>query len=226
MLAAFALSLISSSTTAYDFQRLDSIYSTAYAYLASQYEHLKDFEISIHPLDRRLKLPQCSQPLEGFIPNESIGTGRITVGIRCNGAKPWTVFTSGQVKQFLNVIVLTQPVRRGQTISRKNVMLKNVEVTHTDLHYFTGYDQVSGKQASRHLPSGAILDSRVVIPAKIIKRGEKVTIQASSEGLTITMSGYAMTDGVKDQRISVKNATSNRVIEAKVIKSGLVSVTF
>ena len=209
-----------------ELQSLESIHSAAKNFITANTGSTSEYEITVFPLDRRLKLPKCLAPLEVFTPSGTVNNGRLTVGVRCTTKSPWSIFTSAQIKEFKDVIVLSRPIQKGKIISRDTVELKKKEISHLNQNFFMTYDQVLGKQANRHLPVGTVLNSANLASAKIVKRGEKVSIQAVTKMLSIRMTGTAMMDGVKNQRIRVKNEKSNRIIEATVIKSGLVSVSF
>ena len=60
--------------------------------------------------------------------------------------------------------------------------------------------------------------------ASELKKGDVVDIVAESQGLQIRMTGKAINNGAKGQRINVKNLSSNRIIQAIVKNSGLVQI--
>lgn len=226
LIASFLLIGFSQTSVAEEFQSQKSIQSAVMNFISAQIGSPTEHEITVFPLDRRLLLPKCLDPLEVYTPSGVVDIGRITVGVRCQTNSPWSIFTSAQIKVFKNVVALSQPIQRRQIISRENVKLEKREISALNQNFFVAYDQTLGKQATRHLPVGTVLNSKNLMPAKLIKRGEKVSIQAASKILSIRMTGTAMMDGAKNQRIRVKNENSSRIIEATVIKPGLVSVTF
>ena len=51
-----------------------------------------DAKVEVRPIDGRLNLSGCGQPLEVLPDSSSRILGQVSVGIRCNGLKPWTVY--------------------------------------------------------------------------------------------------------------------------------------
>ena len=200
-----------------------SIRSSVKAFIASKIKRYPEIDIQVNAMDNRLRLAQCSQPLETFS-SRTVTIGRLTIGVRCTGKQPWSIYTSAQVSARLQVVVLAKPLQRGEIINADAVVLELQEISKTEHRYLTAINQAIGKQAGRHLPTGTILNAKNVQQAKIIKRGQKVTIQAGANRYSVRMSGLAMMDGAKHQRIRVKNESSQRIIEATVINAGLVSV--
>ena len=207
-------------------QSIEAIQAAASEYITANMETSGDYRIRIDRLDSRLTLTQCQTPLSAFTPGGIVTTGRISVGIRCNDDKTWTIFTTAHIDTFQKIVVLVQPVARGEILTRRHLRLQRRNMAKLRQGFFTDYQQVLNKQTTRNLPEGTALNQRLVAEPKIIRRGEKVTILAASAALQIRMTGIAMMDGLKGQRIRIKNQQSKRIIEATVMQPGLVSVSF
>jgi flagella basal body P-ring formation protein FlgA len=205
------------------FQSLDSIYALVKETVA-QNINAAEYETTVLPLDSQLKLPACAEPLEAFTPTDQIKAGRIALGVRCNGEKKWSIYASAVIKVYETVIVLTQPVQRGETITGQYLMSEKRDVSKLRGDFITQAGQAENKQAARYLPQGAILGLNSIIERKLVKRGDKIIISAIQPALAIRMNGIAMMDGVKNQRIRVKNENSGRIIDATVVEAGLVEV--
>lgn len=208
------------------YQKHASIYQTVTRFITSQLGPSADYDIHVSPLDSRLKLPKCADELTAFTAhNETLRAGRFSVGVRCGeGPKPWSIFTTGSLKIMQDVLVLTRPVSRGQILTRQMLAIEKRDQANIRRGYFSEIKAVENKQSLRNLPAGAVITFNNVTDAVLIKRGEKITISASSSGYNVRMQGKAMMDGVKGQSIRVKNVSSGRTIAATVIKPGLVSI--
>ena len=183
-----------------------------------------DYAIHIVPIDSRLELPKCTQALAIDITNETMKAGRNTLTVRCQGERHWTIYASVVLSFYKNVLILTQPLQRGERITPSVFTSERRDVSGLREDYFTLIEQVENKQASRALAAGTLLSLKNVSEPLLIKRGDRVDIRSTSSGLAITMSGIAVSDGIKGQRINVKNQSSGRIINATVIDVGVVSV--
>jgi flagella basal body P-ring formation protein FlgA len=225
LILAAILALSAQAIQATNFQSHESIKTASIDYLASKIQY-KDFKITISELDKRLKLPNCNQPLEVFTHRNKIKLGRLSVGVRCIGEPSWTIYNRASINAFKNVIVLNQPVKRGEIITRNHLLLQHEAIAGIKQDFFTNPELAINQQATRNLAVGTILRKKHLTLPKLVKRGQKITISAHSPVIDIQMTGLALMDGTKGQRIRVKNEQSKRIIEATVINPGLVLVDF
>ncbi|MFI3157370.1 MAG: flagellar basal body P-ring formation chaperone FlgA [Methylococcaceae bacterium] len=207
-------------------QSHESIAEAVKAYIAQNINLSGEYEVNLIPLDERLNLPQCVEALDVFTTTDLIKAGRTTIGVRCNSEKKWSIFTSAIIKTYQMVVVLVQPVQRGEIISRQHLAIEKREVTNLREDFVTQIEQIENKQVTHQLDVGTIVSLRSLVEPKLIKRGDAVVISTTKADFSIRMSGVAMMDGTKGQLIRVKNQNSGRIINATVIEPGLVSVNY
>lgn len=207
-------------------QSHESIAEAVNAYIAQNISLPGEYEVSLTPLDSRLVLPQCAKPLEVSTTTGLIKAGRTTIGVRCNAEKKWSIFTSAIIKTYQMVIVLSQPLQRGEIITRKHLAIEKREVSNLREDFVTQPEQIENKQSTHQQETGTILSLKNFVEPKLIKRGDKVVISTTKPDFSIRMNGIAMMDGTKGQFIKVKNQNSGRIINATVIEPGLVSVNY
>lgn len=207
-------------------QSHESIAEAVNAYIAKNMNLSGEYEVNLTPLDSRLNLPQCAEPLEAYTTTDLIKAGRTTIGVRCNIEKKWSIFTSAIIKTYQSVVVLAQPIRRGEIITRQHLAIEKRETSNLREDFVTQPEQVENKQSTRQLNTGTILSLKNLVEPILIKRNDKVVISTTKPDFSIRMSGVAMMDGTKGQLIRVKNQNSGRIINATVIEPGLVSVNY
>jgi flagella basal body P-ring formation protein FlgA len=205
------------------FQSHEAIYKAVKEYI-DQHIAFEDYETSITLLDSQLKLPDCLETLELFTTNDVIKPGRNSIGVRCNATDKWSIFTSVAIKTYQSVLVLLQPLQRGETITPQHLSLERRDVSSLRGDFISNIEQIQNKQAIRPMQSGTVLSMRNITEPKLVKRGDKITISSVVPDFAIRMNGLAMMDGVKGQSIKIKNQSSGRIINATVIEPGLVSV--
>lgn len=210
------------------FQPHEAIYEAARNYIDQNITASGEYEVDIVPLDSLLALPECNKPLEAFTTGDlkKVISGRIAVGVRCNSGKKWSIYISAVIRVYQQVAVLTQPVKRGEIITRRHFSIEKREIAKFGDELMTQAEQVENKQVLRYLPAGSILTSRNVAEPKLIKKGDKIIISASQPGFSVRMNGLALMDGAKGQAIRIKNQNSGRIVNATVTEPGVVSVNF
>ena len=219
--ACFSLSGIASQ-----FQSPESIHDAILQYITSSLTSGTEYKIKPGQFDNRLQLPLCAEALEIFSHNGSLKSGRNAIGVKCNSEKKWTIYNSVIIFIYEDVIVLSQTVRRGEIFSRNSFRLEKRELSTLRSGYISDPQLIINKQATRNLGADTVINKSNITEPKLIKRGEKITINASTLGLNISMAGIAMMDGIKGQSIRIKNVKSKRLIQATVVKPGQVEVIF
>lgn len=218
--------IFAQNTSASPAQSLESIKQAIVKYLSGQISSKKEHEITVAPMDPRLRLPECTVPLKVSVHRGRIKSGRNSIGVSCKGKQSWNIFHSASIKTYENILVLKRPIQRGEIITPQYMKFEKREISRLRNHYFTDIKQVANKQVTKNLPAGKIISDKYLTEATLVKRGQIITIASRSPVFSIQMSGQAMKNGIKGQRIPVKNENSKRVIEATVIKPGLVSVDY
>ncbi len=208
-------------------QAVEGIRQAIAAYLKSiirQYH--QNFDIDVAPLDSRLRLPRCDQPLTVFLLREEIPAGAVSVGVECRGRHPWTIYAKANVRVFQQVAVLARPLPKGSVLDQDMVVLKSVDTAGLRQGYFSNIDQVLGQRLKSSLPEGAVLTPQLLETVKIVSKGDAVMIRVIEGSLDVRMGGHALMDGGLGQRIRVLNDRSQRVVEGTVQGPGDVRVAF
>lgn len=211
-------------SSAADHQSLKSIQDTARNFVADQYSNNNDQQIEITPgkLDPRLRLARCEQPLEAGYSSSYRRGSHSTVNIKCHGTKPWTLYVPVQVKILQDVVVLSHSLPRNTLLSQSDLHIEQRDINKLSSGYFTGLKEVIGKSLRRSVGGGLALSPIYVESPRLIKRGQQVTLLSQSSGITVRMTGKAMSNGAAGERIKVKNLSSNRVIEGLITEEGLI----
>lgn len=182
--------------------------------------------VRIDRLDPRLRLTRCQAPLSVWQPHGHASAGRLTLGVRCDEPSPWKVYVPVVLERQLAVVAVTRPVAPGHRLERADLVMRDTDVTRLRGDYFNDPDQVIGMEVRQSLNAGAVVGQRSVRAARLVARGQSLVIEASNGSIAVNMTGEALQDGREGQRIRVRNRSSQRVIEARVVAEGRVRVTF
>ena len=193
-----------------------SLYNAALTFLQNETKDVQDSKITVRPLDKRLRLTHCSSPLEAFWPLENKKFGNTTVGIRCNGEKPWKIFVGAQIHIYKNVWVSKSALNRRQILSSEDIRKEKRDITKLSSGYLLAKSPLIGMQMKRNIPANQVLTSIMLDSQKIVRRGDRITIVSRYGGIEVRAIGVALSDGSKGDRIRVRNTASKREIEAYV----------
>ncbi|ADE13701.1 flagella basal body P-ring formation protein FlgA [Nitrosococcus halophilus Nc 4] len=214
-----------SHSMAKDKQSLAEIQEIARKFVLKQAKALPgNIEVTPGALDRRLRLPKCSHPLKAFFPSGSRPTGNTTVGVRCTGGTPWTVYLSVKVAVYGKVVVATHPLVPGSPLSLADIHLERRNLEQLRQGYLRDPAQVAGKRLKRPLGLGAVITPEVLEIPKLVRRGQQVILIAKVPGLQVHMKGQALEDAGAGEHIRVRNNSSQRIVEGTVTADGIVQV--
>ncbi|MCH9672514.1 MAG: flagellar basal body P-ring formation protein FlgA, partial [Gammaproteobacteria bacterium] len=176
--------------------------------------------VAIRPLDARIRVAKCGQPLDTFLPPGAKPTGHTIVGVRCTGA--WRLFVSASVSEHGTVPVLVRDARRGETLTTAHLKLAEVDLARTRPGLIPTVARLAGQRLRRDLRAGNHLTSHDVDAPHWVKRGQQITLIAKSPGIQVRMDGLALTAGGPGDVIRAKNTGSNRVVEGVIIRPGVI----
>ena len=181
-------------------------------------------EVTAGRLDSRLRLAACELPLESFTPQSRRRMGKITIGIRCNGSHPWSLFVPVTVKVMTEVVVARTSLPRGSIIGESDIELEMRDISRLHRGYLEAKKSVLGKKLRQRLRQQQVVTPSQLDTPHAIKRNNRVTILASSRSLQIRMLGKALQNGSLGELIRVRNESSKKELDAKVVAPGIVEV--
>lgn len=181
-------------------------------------------EIRVHPLDPRLRLAACDVKPEVFLANGARALGNTSVGVRCSGSQPWTVYLNARIQRFAEVLVADRYLPRGTLLTAADLRPERRDVSKLPGGYATDSARLLGKRLRRSLREQAVIPPQALEAPTLVRRGDQVTLVIRQAGMEITATGIALRDGAEGERIQVRNAASERVIEGNVIAAHRVEV--
>lgn len=214
------------AATASEFEALGKIRATAEQFALARVndDKLSAIEAQANSMDPRLRLRKCEQPLQAFSNTNSRNVVRTTVGVRCNGIKPWTIYVPVTISALTEVVYTLRPLVRGEVLRVEDLEVKQLPLDQLPANYLSSIDELAGMELTRSLTSGAIFTLNSVKPRKLVQRGQEVVILATGSGIQVRMLGIALKNGAAGELIPVRNLSSGRTIEAEIINNGTVAV--
>ncbi|WAE52820.1 flagellar basal body P-ring formation chaperone FlgA [Stutzerimonas frequens] len=173
------------------------------------------------------RLPRCDQPLQVRPAGSSPSLlERQRLAVRCPGENGWTLELTSQAGVWLPTVHAQGIIERGQTIAGSDLRLEPIDIARAQRGYFHRLEEVQGMAAKRRIRAGQTLTPSLLAQPLAVKRGQPVKIIASNDGIEASTSGEALADGQPGEVIRVRNVRSGKVIDAQVVKEGVVSSTF
>ena len=219
------LLLLPATSLATQTQTLDSIRAAVAAFISGQTSHYSTpARIKVGPLGARLQLSRCSEPITAFQPPGTRVLGNTTIGVRCSGTSPWTIYVPVFVQVFQPVAMTTRPLARGDIITATDIKMVERDLSALKTGYIIDSKRPVGMVLKRRIGTDSIITPQLLEAPRLVRRGEQVAIIAESEGIEIRAVGKALADGAQGDLIRVRNIASKKIIEAVVTEPGVVKV--
>lgn len=120
------------------------------------------------------------------------------------------------------VPVLTAPLARGEIIREDSLVEQEMNKPSYGVNYIIARENLIGLAAKRPLRAGVPLRASDLGEPKLISKGELVTVVFESPGLSLSIRGKALEDGVRAQAVRVMNTQTGRAFEGVVTAPGYV----
>jgi len=150
----------------------------------------------------------------------------VSVSIFLDGRHFRKVWASLVVDIHREVVVLNHAMRRYQRITTDDVSRVSMPLSDIPQNAIHGDQNVVGKRVKKSLLSGTVLRTDTVELPPLIKRGDVVTILATSGALQVTTLGTAKNNGQQGDRIRVVNLDTRKVLFGYILDSKTVQVVF
>ncbi len=183
-----------------------------------------EISVRVGGLDPRLRLVKCSAPLETAFSRGARRIGSSTVAVSCAGPRAWNLFVPVRIQERRQVVVLAAPVPRGAPLRPDHLRMALRDIGQAQHGYYSSIEQALGLVSRRPLPMDTVLSPASVEQPRLVKRGQRVRIDAGNRAIAISATGLALRDGRLGEIVPVRNPRSERVIDAVVSDHGTVRV--
>lgn len=204
-------------------QSLDSVRVAAEQALHDRYAQPGSrIVITAEPLDSRLQLAACQQPLRAIISDQAQARPRVSVPVQCPDPGGWSVRVPLRLQLYREVLVSTRALLRGDGIGAADVHAEERDVTRLGYGYIENFQQIAGRSLARPLARGAVLSPAALGGRRMVRAGDHVQLVARLGGIEVRADALALGSGDNGARLRVRNASSGRVVDAMVSAPGVV----
>ena len=165
---------------------------------------------SVGAIDRNLNLTVCAAP-EAFMAPGARVWGNTSVGVRCMGASPWTIYVPVSVRVMAGVVVAAHPLTQGRTIVAADLTLQEADLGLLPGAVMTDAGQAIGRVVTVGVAAGQPLRQDLLRAPLVIQQGQSVTLRAQGAGFKVSATGKALTNAVEGQIAQVRTLTGNTV---------------
>jgi flagellar basal body P-ring formation protein FlgA len=195
----------------------EAIHAAALAFLQQQSAGLPGkIDITVAPAFPR-GLAACAS-LEPFMPTGSRLWGRMTVGVRCAGERPWTLYLQARVALRATYYLAARAMAPGEVFTAADLVARDGDLTGLPQAIVTDPSQAVGSVSLVRIAGGMPLRRDMLKSASAIAIGQTVRVVAAGDGFSISAEGSAMNNASPGQQVRVK--TANGQVISGIVKDG------
>ena len=177
---------------------------------------------TVSAADTQLNLPACTA-LDPFMPAGSRLWGNTSVGIRCNGATPWSIYVPVEVRVVADVVHSTRPLAQNQPIVEGDITLQKADLTRLPAGVLTEMRQAVGKTVTGSIGGGQPLRHDSLRSPIIIHQNQSVKLMVQGRGFSVSAEGRALVAAAEGQPVQVR-VQSGQVVSGVARNGALVEM--
>ena len=178
----------------------------------------------IGEIDSRIALPSCAAP-EIFLPTGARLSGITSVGVRCIGTTPWSIYVTVQIKVASEYAVAARQLAQGQTLTLADIVLHTGDLTQMPAGVLTNSQQAIGKTLVSAIAAGQALRFDLLRSPIVIQQGQTVRLQSSGNGFRVSADGKSLNNASVGQIVQVRGS-SGQTISGIARAGGIVEINF
>jgi flagella basal body P-ring formation protein FlgA len=193
----------------------------------AQSQNTTPAQVEIAPLDGRVQVQACPQPLQMDLPFAS----RETVRVRC-AQPPWQLYLrlkpgSGGPAEVTQIgadatatrqtVVTRHLIQRGTRLQPDMLEEVTLPAQGMDANAVASLQDLLHGEVVRDIPAGQVLRSNDIRRAILVKQGQSALMMVGqNSGFQITVRVEALQDGRMGEQIRLKNPDSGRLLTGTV----------
>ncbi|WP_084070926.1 flagellar basal body P-ring formation chaperone FlgA [Pandoraea vervacti] len=169
-------------------------------------------------------MPACTA-LEPFLPPGARLWGSTSVGVRCAGERPWTLYLQARVSINATYFVAARQINPGETISATDLSPRQGDLTLLPRTVATDAGQIVGTVAVNRITSGLPIRSDLLRSAIAVQQGQTVRVVSRGSGFEVSTEGQVLTRASAGDPVQVRTRAGQVVSgTVKTGKNGNVEV--
>jgi flagella basal body P-ring formation protein FlgA len=161
--------------------------------------------------------------LEPFMPTGARLWGTTSVGVRCAGAKPWTLYLRARVAIESTYYLAARQIEAGTVVTAQDLLARDGDLSNLPRAIITDPSQAVGSTALIRINAGMPLRQDLLKSQSAVTIGQTVRVIAQGQGFQISSEGSVMNNAAPGQQVRVKMG-GGQIISGIVVDGATVQV--
>ncbi|AQV96541.1 flagella basal body P-ring formation protein FlgA [Cupriavidus necator] len=163
------------------------------------------------------RAPECVAP-DPFLPAGASPWGRVSVGVRCGGERPWVRYMQARVSVLTDYYVAARALGPGEPVSQADIEVRQGDLGTLPRAVITDPAQLAGAVTANRIAAGSPLRSDLLRKAIAVRQGQTVTVAVEGDAFQITSEGKVLADAATGNTVQVR-LRSGQVVNG-LVRSG------
>ena len=175
-------------------------------------------ELNIRPLFNNFKtvIVSCNKPLKWQIT------------IRTNADSTSKIHSKKKIIKISNsikLIILKNNLKKGEVIQKHDLKF-DYKTNSVGNGFFESFDNLVGRKINQNLSKGQVIKIRHLEENFMVSEGQSIIIFSDLYGINVRMQGNALENGHFNELIKVKNISSGKIVQGRVINEKKILINY
>lgn len=175
-------------------------------------------ELNIRPLFNNFKtvIVSCNKPLKW----------QITIRTNADSTpKTHSKKKMNKISNSIKLITLRNNLKKGEVIQKHDLKF-DYKTNSVGNGFFESFDKLVGRKINQNLSKGQVIKIRHLEENFMVSEGQSIIIFSDLYGINVRMQGNALENGHFNELIKVKNISSGKVVQGRVINEKKILINY
>jgi flagella basal body P-ring formation protein FlgA len=163
------------------------------------------------------RAPECVDP-EPFLPPGAALYGRVNVGLRCGGDRPWTRYMQARVSVLTDYYVAARAMGPGEIITAADLEVRQGDLAALPRAVVTDPSQVDGSVSANRIAAGSPMRTDLIKKPIAVKSGQTINVTVEGDSFQLSSEGKVLTDAAIGNMVQVR--LRNGQVVSGLVRSG------
>jgi len=175
-------------------------------------------ELNIRALFNNFKtvIVSCSKPLKWQITIRTNAESTPKISSKKNISK---------VSNSIKLIILKNNLKKGEVIQKHDLKF-DYKSSSVGKGFFENFNKLIGREINQNLSRGQIIKTRHLKENFMVAEGQSIIIFSDLHGINVRMQGSALENGHFNEFIKVKNLSSGKIVQGKIVNEKKILINY
>ena len=130
-----------------------------------------------------------------------------------------------KVSNSIKLITLRNNLKKGEVIQKHDLKF-DYKTNSVGNGFFESFDKLVGRKINQNLSKGQVIKIRHLEENFMVSEGQSIIIFSDLYGINIRMQGNALENGHFNELIKVKNISSGKIVQGRVINEKKILINY